>query len=349
MPTISSGSVLVTGANGYIAVWIVKTLLEQGYSVRGTVRSPPKGSHLKETFKEYGARLQVVVVEDMITEGAFDEAVKGVVGIIHTASPVHTHADDPDELIVPAVGGTLSVLRSALVHGTSVKRLVITSSCATVVQEDPNPRVFDEESFNDLAVKEVELKGREARPIDKYRASKTLAERAAWSFVEERERDIGWDLVVLNPPWVFGPVLQHVAANDPQNLNTSMLEWFNNVVKRKRDDEFLASIGTAWVDVRDLALAHVLALQKEAAGGNRFIISAGPYKWQDLVSAAHAIDPSLPPGNTSYEPSTAAHHARFDASKADQCFGFTRATYRSMEATTADILKQFKQNGWIEA
>ncbi len=67
MPTISSGSVLVTGANGYIAVWIVKTLLEQGYSVRGTVRSPSKGSHLKETFKEYGDRLEVVVVENMIT------------------------------------------------------------------------------------------------------------------------------------------------------------------------------------------------------------------------------------------------------------------------------------------
>ncbi len=68
-----------------------------------------------------------------------------------------------------------------------------------------------------------------------------------------------------------------------------------------------------------------------------------------LVSAAHAIDSSLPAGNSSYEPSIAIHHALFDASKADQYLGLNKATYKSMEATTADIINQFKQNGWIGA
>ena len=63
MVAISSGKVLVTGANGYIAIWVVKKLLEKGYSVRGTVRAESKGTHLKEVFKEYGDKLEIVVVE----------------------------------------------------------------------------------------------------------------------------------------------------------------------------------------------------------------------------------------------------------------------------------------------
>lgn len=98
MPTVPLGSkVLVTGANGYIAVWVVRTLLEKGYHVRGTIRSADKGVHLKEMFTKagYGDNFETVVVEDITKEGAFDEAVKGVDAIEHTASPFHFKADDP--------------------------------------------------------------------------------------------------------------------------------------------------------------------------------------------------------------------------------------------------------------
>lgn len=65
MPAITSGKVLVSGANGFIAIWVVKKLLDDGFSVRGTVRSEAKGAHLKETFKEYGDKFEFVVVEDI--------------------------------------------------------------------------------------------------------------------------------------------------------------------------------------------------------------------------------------------------------------------------------------------
>ena len=91
----SPAKVLVTGSNGYLAVWIVKKYLEVGYSVRGTVRSLCKSAFLKEKFADYGECLEIVVVEDITKDGAFDEAVKGVDAIVHTASPFHYNAIDP--------------------------------------------------------------------------------------------------------------------------------------------------------------------------------------------------------------------------------------------------------------
>lgn len=261
MPAVTKGKVLVTGANGYIALWVVKALLDQGYSVRGTVRAESKVAHLKETFKEYGDKLEVVVVPDItkvrqirypllrqmltarrrLQEGAFDEAVKGVDAIEHTASPFHFNVKDPQELIAPAVAGTGNILLSTLQHANdTVKRVVITASCASVLTQDTVPRTFSEKDWNDKSVKEVEEKGSAAAPHEMYRASKTLAERAAWKFVEINKGKLNFDVVVLNPPFVFGPVMHEV--NTPDALNTSMLDWYNTVVKGTRTPEQLASI-----------------------------------------------------------------------------------------------------------
>ncbi len=88
--------VLVTGANGYLATWVVKKYLEAGYSVRGTVRSLPKSAFLNDKFSHYGNRFELVVVEDITKDGAFDEVVKGVDVIAHTASPFHNNSTYPD-------------------------------------------------------------------------------------------------------------------------------------------------------------------------------------------------------------------------------------------------------------
>jgi nucleoside-diphosphate-sugar epimerase len=97
MVAISSpAKVLVTGANGYLATWVVKKYLEAGYSVRGTVRSLSKSAFLKDQFAHYGDRFELVVVEDITKDGAFDEAVKDVDAIAHTASPFHFKATNPD-------------------------------------------------------------------------------------------------------------------------------------------------------------------------------------------------------------------------------------------------------------
>ena len=92
----SPAKVLVTGANGYLATWVVKKYLEAGYSVRGTVRSLSKSAFLNDKFAHYGDRFELVVVEDITKDGAFDEAVKDVDAIAHTASPFHYKATEPD-------------------------------------------------------------------------------------------------------------------------------------------------------------------------------------------------------------------------------------------------------------
>ncbi|KAJ3521179.1 hypothetical protein NM688_g9052 [Phlebia brevispora] len=355
MTAVTSGKVLVTGANGFIAIWIVKKLLEQGYSVRGTIRSESKGKHLKEVFKGYGSKLEIVVVEDITkvrvcTDYRRVYSRSDAIGA-STRSNIPHHPPTSARtirttLITPAVQGTTGILRSALQHGASVKRVVITSSTAAVLTQDPNPRVFSEDNWNERSIGEVETKGREAAPFDKYRASKTLAERAAWNFVEENKGSIGFDLVVLNPPFVYGPILH--AVDSVENLNASMQDWWA-AVSGKKDNKFLATVGSSWIDVRDLAHAHVLAIQKEAAGGNRIIVSEGPYKWQDwelaiAVNAAHAAEPKLPAGNSSYEPAKAVHYIRYDVARAKKLLGLE---YISIQQSAKDVVENFKEKKWI--
>jgi nucleoside-diphosphate-sugar epimerase len=221
----SPAKVLVTGANGYLAVWVVKKYLEAGYSVRGTVRSLSKSAFLTERFSNYGDKLELVVVEDITKDGAFDEVVKGIDVIAHTASPFHFKATNPDgeqflsyrkvvffnlrngihsDIIIPAVRGTTSILNSALKHGSNVKRFVLTSSGVAIRESTTVPRVFTESDWNKADVEAVKTKGSAAGPLAIYMASKTLAEKAAWEFIAAHKSEISWDLVAINPPYIFG-------------------------------------------------------------------------------------------------------------------------------------------------
>ncbi|RPD63136.1 NAD(P)-binding protein [Lentinus tigrinus ALCF2SS1-7] len=342
MPAVMPGKVLVTGANGYVAIWVVKAFLEKGFAVRGTVRSQSKAKHLRQLFQSHGDKFEVVIVDDITKDGAFDDAVKGVDAIAHTASPFHMHADDPNEMIIPALQGTLSVLHSALKYGKGIKRIVITASCATVLEYGPEPRVFSEKDWNERSIREVNEKGRAAAPGDKYCASKILAERAAWDFHKQHKNEIAWDVTVLNPPFVFGPVLHEV--DKPENLNQSVKVWWDAVVAGQFSNEDLANNGDVWVDVRDLATAHVLAITTPEAGGERVIVCSGPFKWQDFVNVAHRLYPKLPAGNTSYDPTKAVHMLSYDTTKERKLFGIK---FHTLEEMTKDTLEDFVKRGWV--
>ncbi|KAL4078866.1 hypothetical protein V8B97DRAFT_1864802 [Scleroderma yunnanense] len=357
MPIIQPPSkVLVSGANGFLAMWVIRDLLEHGYSVRGTVRSANKGEHLKKYFVGYADRLEIVIVEDMTKEGAFDEAVRGVDAIAHTASPVNVDSFHSDDIIGPAVQGTIEMLKSAFKFNQSIKRVVFTSSGATILRESDTPIILTEKDWNIQCLEALKERGESASDNAKYRASKTLAEQAAWKFMQEHKHEIGWDLTVLNPTLVGlnqsyalaahcmtqQPVLHEVT--DPTSLNLTAGLFYGYVgdpmKSGKAGNEFLAKTGSAWIDVRDIAKAHRLSLEIQEAGNERIII--------DAVDIANALDPPpklskpLPKGNPGAG-SQYAHSFVFDNSKSKRIL---ELKYRSMTETTKDTLKDYEARGW---
>ncbi|KAI0259006.1 D-lactaldehyde dehydrogenase [Gloeopeniophorella convolvens] len=341
MPTVSPpAKVLVTGANGYIAAWVVQALLEAGYAVRGTVRSAGKGEHLKALFAGKGD-FEVVVVEDITKDGAFDEAVKGVDLVQHIATAVTFSIKHPDELIVPAIKGTASLLGSVIKSGSSVKRVVLTSSVAAILRAPEAPGKWDETSWNEPSVAEYKAKGDKTDGVTAYRVAKTLSEKAAWDIYEKNKPSIAWDLVVLNPSFVFGPPINEQPSLS--SLNGSMQNLYDAVVTGV-DDAKLAS-GTGWIDVRDLAQAHVLAGNTAAAGGERIIISAGPFFWQTLADVANNITPAPIPGLNKGNPELIKgkpFQIDFDTGKAARIFGLKP---RTLEETIRDSLVFFASLG----
>ncbi|EJU00054.1 D-lactaldehyde dehydrogenase [Dacryopinax primogenitus] len=276
--------VLLTGVNGFIAVWILQDLLEQGYSVRGTVRSAPKGEFLKHKYAKYGDKLEIVVVDDITASGAFDESVKGVDAILHTAAPV-TFSGDYDSVIKPAVESTKSILNSALAHGSSIKRVILTSSVVTLLEPHDPGYTYSDKDWNEYAVNEVKTKGDKAPGYLVYFAAKTLAEQEAWKWYGQHKREIRWDMATILPPYVFGPLVHEVNGKPRSFL-------YMNLQQEKPRSELGAHAG-AWIDVRNVALAHVRSLQVPEAAEERLIISAGGFSWQDVYDAVASVKPEI--------------------------------------------------------
>ncbi|KAH9855699.1 NAD-P-binding protein [Lenzites betulinus] len=275
----------------------------------------------------------------MLAESAFDQAILSVDAIVHTASesPVHLHADEPSEMLDPAVNGTLNVLRSAAL-APGVLRVLYVSSCAAVYTRNAPARVYDETCWNDADADAVATLGRAADVHAKYSASKIGAERAAWAFYAERKDALPWDLVVVNPPWVFGPVL-HEVQGGPEGLNDSNSLFFDAVMKG-----LYTVPANCYVDVRDLALAFILAIQKPEAADQRIIVSQGKFKWEDFAVAAGKISSKVPPLNAPYDASTAEHTIIYNNAKSKELLGIA---YRGLEETTADILKDWEAREWL--
>ncbi|XP_022020020.2 cinnamoyl-CoA reductase 1 [Helianthus annuus] len=245
--------VCVTGASGYIASWLVKLLLDRGYTVHATVRSLDDPKETQHLLALDGAKERLSLFEaNLTTEGSFDSAVSGCICVFHTASPVtFASVDDPQmELLDPAVKGTLNVLKSAA-KVQSLKRVVLTSSLAAVLFCDKlRCGVVDETWFSDPAICEQRKLW--------YQLSKTLAEKAAVNF----SKDNDLDLVVINPAYVIGPLLQ-------PTLNFTS-EAFMRFIETGK--EVFADGIYMLVDVRDAATAHILAFEKAEANGRYCIV-----------------------------------------------------------------------------
>ncbi|KPA23633.1 short chain dehydrogenase [Shimia sp. SK013] len=249
--------VLVTGATGYVAGWIVKDLLDAGAPVHAAVRNPDNGAkvaHLIAIAKDAPGTLKLFK-SDLLTEGSYAEAMSGCEVVFHTASPFTTSVKDPQaELIEPAVTGTRNVLEQAN-RCDSVQRVVLTSSCAAIYTD-----AIDTQNAPGGPITEQVWNSTATLDHQPYSLSKTLAEKAAWEIAEAQER---WKLVVKNPSLVIGPALQKSPTSESFNL-VKMLA--GGAMKRGAP-----RIGIGVVDVRDLARAHLAAAFVLQAEGRHII------------------------------------------------------------------------------
>eukprot|EP00929_Paragymnodinium_shiwhaense_P005633 TRINITY_DN10787_c0_g1_i1.p1 TRINITY_DN10787_c0_g1~~TRINITY_DN10787_c0_g1_i1.p1 ORF type:complete len:257 (+),score=37.05 TRINITY_DN10787_c0_g1_i1:66-773(+) len=195
---------LVTGATGYVGSWCVKTLLDAGHTVTGTVRDP-ESAKCDFLYKLDGAekRLTLVKADLLAGEEAWRDVVKGAKYVLHTASPFVIENVPPgkeEEVILkPAVDGTTSVIKACLAE--KVQKVVLTSSVIAIAggHHPENPKYSkpgaSEEHWTDLESLNL--------PQDMYAKSKVDAERAAWALVEGS----AMELAVVNPALVLGPFL----------------------------------------------------------------------------------------------------------------------------------------------
>lgn len=251
--------VMVTGATGYVAGWLVKKLLEEGHTVHAPVREPDNKEKLKylNNLAENSIGKIVFFKANLLEKGSYEESMQGCELVFHTASPFINKVKNPQrDLVNPALKGTRNVLESVN-KVASVKRVVLTSSCAAIIGDSIDCLAYPEgiateENWNSTSTIKHQP----------YSYSKTVAEQEAWTINKEQER---WDLVVINPSLVLGPGI------NPNGTSESF-----NIIKQIGDGSMKSGAPEFYigaVDVRDLAIAHYMAGFTPGARG-RYIISA---------------------------------------------------------------------------
>lgn len=259
-----SGPIVVTGASGYIAKHIVRQLLDAGHHVRATIRSPGREGELREAVLEgpddpRAQRLTFATL-DLEKDTGWAAAMAGASALVHTASPFPMiQPRDENDLIRPALEGTVRALKAASEAG--IERVVLTSSVASVVYGTTKASAYDESDWTNT----------DHPKNTAYINSKTLAERAAWAFVERDAPSM--KLTTINPGLVLGPALD-------KRFGTSL-----GLVQRllSGKDPAVPRLQFAIVDVRDVAAMHVRALTTPAAEGRRFIAASGTATMPDLA------------------------------------------------------------------
>jgi len=294
----ADGPVAVTGASGYIASWIVRDLMEQGFQVRGCVRdrnNPEKVEHLL-AMNDAGLRGRVELFEgDLFKPRSYDEAFNGCSAVIHAGAAVGFNKETPQQVYDGCYTEVAHVIESARTSGT-VKRFVFTSSFAAVGHPRPEGYVFTEkdwcgdnvEGYRGAWTDENIPKNRDLA----YAMAKARAERMIYKIAEE---DGGFEAIAILPLHVLGPLM---SANHDQPWS-----WQNCIRQMLRAKPFKGAKGgrMLWniVDVRDVARTHRLCAQTSVArNGSRYVLSASDrsgelFTWE-LQARLRTLFPSIP-------------------------------------------------------
>ncbi|RAP31932.1 NAD-dependent epimerase [Candidatus Marinamargulisbacteria bacterium SCGC AG-410-N11] len=243
--------VLITGISGWIAQFCAVELIKSGFKVKGSLRDMSRKKEVQEALaKKVDIKDSLEFCElDLLKDHGWDEAMSDCTYVMHVASPfVMLEPDDENELIEPAKEGTLRALRAA--KKAKIKRVVITSSIAAMAAHIKVGR-FDPSSWTNLTNK-----------VTAYEKSKTIAEKAAWDFIENQKGDHKLELTVINPGGVMGPTLS-------PDIKCTSLDICVQLLTKKMPA--IPNISFTMVDVRDVAKHHLQAMTHEKANGKRII------------------------------------------------------------------------------
>ncbi|KAE9368254.1 NAD(P)-binding protein [Stipitochalara longipes BDJ] len=289
--------VFLTGASGFICSHILELLVEREYQIVASVRSPSKAEAILALHPTWKGSVDFVYVADIAVPGAFDQTLKsekiGFDYVIHTASPVSFSVNDvKKDLIDPAVHGTMELIKSVHEYGgPQVKRFVLLGSAVAVLDSSQDISIagkdYTESDWNPVTEEEAV---KTQSPVLGYNVSKKLAEQAAWDFLAAEEPV--FDLTVINPDIIIGPMLQPVA--DPKHVNeTNSFACYNFFNGKYKDIESLRFPFYHFVDVRDVALAHILSLTEPKASNQRILIVGGLITPQLVINHIRKHFPQL--------------------------------------------------------
>ncbi len=256
-----TGTVFVSGGSGYIAGFLIRQLIDAGWTVHTSIRDLAKESAVRATLSVDNSKLKFFAA-DLMSDSGWAEAMAGCSHVAHVASPLPTDAPKhEDELIVPARDGALRALKAAKAAG--VKRFVMTSSMAAIAYGHGGTKsVFTEADWTDPTSPDAYA----------YVRSKTIAERAARDWVATEGGDM--EFCAVNPSLVLGPL-------QSGDFSTS-LEAIKKLLEGSMPG--MPNLGFGIVDVRDVADMHVRCLTAPNMAGERFICS-GPFLMMDQVAA----------------------------------------------------------------
>ena len=263
--------VLVTGATGFIGLHCI----EQGYAVNGTLRSMQRESEVRESLEKHNTSTENLSLfpVDLMSDEGWDQAMESCDYLLHVASPFVLSNETEEFFVKPAVEGALRALKFADKH--NIKKVVLTSSFAAVGDTFDGTTSFNETHWSDTSNDKMTF----------YSKSKTLAEKAAWDYVQEN--NVSFPLTVINPVGVLGPSL----SDDVGISNSMILRMLNGSMPA------LAKIHIGIVDVRDVAKAHILAMKNDQSNGERFIVSEKEMWMSDIANVLNANGYKAPEKN----------------------------------------------------
>lgn len=285
-----TGTILVTGANGYIALHVIQQAIDLGWDVIGTVRSQASARKVGDAFPKLSTRIRLVEVTDITKSEDFEDVfhMSFINAVINTASPLINDPNDVrQEVLDPAINSGIAILEAAHRYGGhSCKRVVHVSSftaCLNLSLGAGAGKTYTSNDWNPMTYDEAADGGN----MTAYMGSKALAEKSMWNWMCAHEPE--FDLVSVNPAAVFGP---HVGAVELDNLNLSTQMLWELVRPSSNPPVYNSRHLGSWVDVRDVASALLAAVQVPEAGGKRFL-AAQRCHWQLIRDEARRALPEL--------------------------------------------------------